>query len=129
MYNSQHIARESKQAQDCNEKNAHTQPRQIKRNQNVLLNCMQRLKPQNLLHKWQKLTKTQRQLTITTKENKSNYLQSEASEVSWNNKCYESVNMHFGRCSNQVSAGMMEKLTDTNKNNCTLAAKSETQKR
>jgi len=31
---------------------------------------MQTLKPQNLLHKWQELTKTQRQLTIiiNTKE-------------------------------------------------------------
>ena len=48
-------------------KTAQTQPRQIKQNQNVLLNYMQRLKPQNLLHKWQKLTKTQRQLTINTK--------------------------------------------------------------
>jgi len=49
-------------------KNAQTQLWQIKQNQNVLLNYMERLKPQNLLHKWQKLTKTQRQLTINTKE-------------------------------------------------------------
>ena len=41
---------------------------------------------------------------------KSNYSQSEASEVAWNNKRYESVNVHFGRCSNQDSAGTMEKL-------------------
>jgi len=55
---------------------------------------MQRLKPQNVLHKWQKLTKTQRQLTINTKKkslsDRSNYSQSEASEVPWNNKRYES---------------------------------------
>jgi len=42
------------------------------------------LKPQNLLHKWQKLTKAQHQLTINTKEkslsDKSNYSRSEASE-------------------------------------------------
>ena len=38
----------------------------IKQNQNVFLNYMQRLKPQILLRKWQKLTKTQRQLTINT---------------------------------------------------------------
>jgi len=50
------------------EKNAHTQPRQIKQNQNVLLNYMQMLKPQKLLHEWQKLTKTERQLPINTKE-------------------------------------------------------------
>ena len=48
-------------------KTAQTQPRQIKQNQNVLLNYMQRVKPQNLLHKWQKLTKTKRQLMINTK--------------------------------------------------------------
>jgi len=46
----------------------HTKPLQTKQNQNVLLNYMQMLKPQNLLHKWQKLTKTQRQLMINTKE-------------------------------------------------------------
>jgi len=40
---------------------------------------------------------------------KSNYLQSEAAKVVWN-KHYESVNVHFGHCSNQVSAGTMEKL-------------------
>jgi len=43
-------------------------PNRDKKYQNVLLNYMQRLKPQNLLHKWQKLTKTQRQLTTNTKE-------------------------------------------------------------
>ena len=59
---------ESKQPQDCNGKTAHTQPRQIKQNENVLLKYMQTLKPQNLMHKWHKLTKTQRQLTINTKE-------------------------------------------------------------
>jgi len=32
-------------------KNTLPQPRQIKQNHNVLLNCMQMLKPQNLLHK------------------------------------------------------------------------------
>ena len=48
-------------------KKLQTQPRQMKQNHNVLLNYMQRLKPQNLLHKWQKLTKTQHQLTINTK--------------------------------------------------------------
>jgi len=38
--------------------------------------------------------------------------------------------VYFGLCGNQVSVGMMEKiLTDANKNTCTLAAKSETQKR
>jgi len=63
----QHKVRESKQPQDCNEKTAQSQPRQIKQNQNVLLNYMQRLKPQNLLLKWQKLSKTQRKLTINTK--------------------------------------------------------------
>jgi len=57
---------------------------------------MQTLKPQNLQHKWQELTKTQRQLTIiNTKEkslmDKSNYSQSEASEKAWNNKRYELV--------------------------------------
>ena len=48
-------------------KTAQTQLQQIRQNQNVLLNYMQRLKPLNLLHIWQKLTKTQRQLTINTK--------------------------------------------------------------
>ena len=43
-------------------------PNRDKKYQNVLLNYMQRLEPQNLLHKWQKLTKTQRQLTTNTKE-------------------------------------------------------------
>jgi len=41
---------------------------------------MQRLKPQNVLRKWQKLTKTQRQLTITKQKSlsdKSNASQSE----------------------------------------------------
>jgi len=33
-------------------------PNRDKKYQNVLLNYMQRLEPQNLLHKWQKLTKT-----------------------------------------------------------------------
>jgi len=69
MLKGQHKVRESKQPQDCNEKNAQTQPRQIKQNQNILLNYMQTLKPQNLLHKWQEVTKTQRQLAIiNTKE-------------------------------------------------------------
>jgi len=30
--------------------------------------------------------------------------------VPWNNKRYESINVQFGRCSNQDSAGTMEKL-------------------
>ena len=56
-----------------NLKAATTKPRipnreKFKQNQNVLLNYIERLKPQNLLHKWQKITKTQRQLTISTKE-------------------------------------------------------------
>ena len=50
-----------------------TQPRQTKQNQNDLLNYMQMLKPQNLLHKWQELTKTQRQLTIINTEEKVAY--------------------------------------------------------
>jgi len=50
MLKGQHKVRGSKQPQHCNEKNAQTQLRQIKQNQNVLLNYMQMLKPQNLLH-------------------------------------------------------------------------------
>jgi len=45
----QNKVRESEQPQDCNEKNAQTQPRQTK--QYVLLNYMHTLKPQNLLYK------------------------------------------------------------------------------
>jgi len=45
----QNKVRQSKQTQDCNEKAAHIQPRQVK--QYVLLNYMHTLNPQNVLHK------------------------------------------------------------------------------
>jgi len=51
-------------------KNVQTQPWQIKQNQNVLLNYMQTLKPQNLLRKWQELTEMQCQLTIINSKKK-----------------------------------------------------------
>jgi len=82
---SQNKVRESKQPQDSNEKNAQTQPGQIK--QYVSLNYMHTLKPQILLHKYQGLTQSQRQLTIilTPKKkslsDKCNFPRGEASEI------------------------------------------------
>jgi len=95
---------------------------------------MQRLKPQNLLHKWQKLTKTQRQLTINTKakslSDKSNSSQSKASEVGLKQQAlWISQRAIWSLWQRSLCGHDGNALTDVNKNTCTLAAKNEIQKR
>jgi len=52
------------------------------------------------------------------------YSQGKASKMAWNSMHYDSVNVHFGRCGNQISAGKIEALWRTiTKNTCTLATK------
>jgi len=80
-----------------------------------MLNYMQTLKPQNLLHKRQELTKTLRQLTIINTE-KCNYSQS-------SQRAFRSL-WQLSLCGHD-----RKDLTDANKDACTLAAKSETQQR
>jgi len=113
----------------CNEKTAQTQPGQTKQNQNVLLNYMQRLKPQNLMHKWQKLTKAQRQLTPKQQSlsDKSNSSQSEASEVGLKQQSLWISQRAFWSLWQPSLCGHDAKA-DANKNTCTVAAKSETKR-